>query len=318
MPITLSVVIPIYNEIESIQPMIDHVQAALAEYRYEMILVDDGSQDGSREALRALTDPHIQVVLLSRNFGQTSAIAAGIEVARGTYIATIDGDLQNDASDIPKMLEKLKAEKLDMVAGIRLKRQDGMVLRKIPSFVANLFIRTLTKVDIKDAGCTLKLFKAPLAKQLDLYGELHRFIPVLAHMHGAKIGQMHVKHHARQFGTSKYGIGRTLRVLSDLFFMLFMQKYRQKPMHLFGTLGFSLCGIGGVIEAYLLVEKCMGHDIGARPLFYVGFMSIIAGLQLITTGFMAELIMRTYYESQAKKPYTIRTHLRAGKPHDAD
>jgi dolichol-phosphate mannosyltransferase len=189
--------------------------------------------------------------------------------------------------------------------GRRANRQDGFILRKIPSKIANKIIRSTTKVHVSDYGCTLKLFRQSIAKKLDLYGELHRFIPVLSQIYGAKIAEMDVKHHPRRFGKSKYGIGRTLRVVSDLMLMLFFQKYRQRPMHLFGSLGIALMAIGMAIEFYLLCLKIMGQDIGQRPLFYVGIVLIITAVQLITTGFLAELIMRTYFESQHKKPYIV-------------
>ena len=219
----LSVVIPVYNEKESIEPMVNAVEAALSGIEHEIIFVDDGSSDSTVDTINSLRRNNIKVLVFARNFGQTSAMAAGIEAARGEYIATLDGDLQNDPSDIPMMIEKLENEKLDLVAGRRAKRQDGAFLRKIPSKIANLIIRHTSKVFVQDYGCTLKLFRAQLAKNLDLYGELHRFIPILAHLNGAKIAEVDVKHHARKFGTSKYGIGRTLRVASDLLLMLFFE-----------------------------------------------------------------------------------------------
>lgn len=304
----LSLVVPVYNEEENIAPMIEAVEKALGEMSYELIFVDDGSSDSTVATVKQHLKQHKQIQLLefSRNFGQTSAMAAGIEAARGVYIATLDGDLQNDPADIPLMLEKLEKEKLDVVTGIRAKRQDGFILRKIPSKIANYFIRRLTGVHIRDYGCTLKVFRAQLAKQLELYGELHRFIPVLATLEGAKIADMDVRHHPRRFGEAKYGIGRTFKVVSDLLLMFFLLKYRQKPMHFFGNLGMMMCLVGGFIETYLLLLKIFGEDIGGRPLFYVGILLLITGVQLITTGFIAELLMRTYYASQGKRPYNIK------------
>jgi hypothetical protein len=215
--------------------------------------------------------------------------------------------LQNDPSDIAMMIEKLEKDDLDVVAGRRVRRQDGMVLRKIPSKIANWLIRKLTKADeINDYGCTLKVFKSDIAKKLGLYGELHRFIPVLAKLNGAKICEVNVKHHARAFGESKYGIGRTFKVVSDLLLMVFFIKYQQKPIHLFGGIGIPMFLIGALIDFYLLVLKLFGADIGGRPLFFVGNLLILGGIQMITAGFLAELIMRTYYESQDKKPYQIK------------
>ncbi|NDF12974.1 MAG: glycosyltransferase [Proteobacteria bacterium] len=309
----LSVVIPVYNEEDNIAPMLDALEGALSSMDYEVIFVDDGSRDATVKNILSVKKKNVRLVRFARNFGQTSAIAAGIAEANGKYIATLDGDLQNDPQDIPMMLKKLEDEALDMVAGRRAKRKDGMFLRKIPSLIANLLIRRLTKVTIKDYGCTLKVFKASLAKELDLYGELHRFIPILAVMLGAKFAQVDVRHHPRKFGTSKYGMSRTLKVASDLLLMFFFLKYRQRPMHLFGSIGFGMMFLGGFIEMYLLVMKIIGQDIGGRPLFYVGILLLIMGVQFITTGFIAELLMRTYYGSQNKTPYIIASRYQGGK-----
>jgi hypothetical protein len=204
------------------------------------------------------------------------------------------------------MIKKLQDEGLDMVAGRRANRKDGMFLRKIPSKIANKLIYGVSKIEVKDYGCTLKLMKTKLAKDIDLYGELHRFIPILASINGAKIAEVDVKHHPRRFGVSKYGLSRTLRVASDLLLMAFFIKYRQKPMHLFGSLGLGSLGIGGLIAVYLgFVKFILGDDIGTRPLFFTGVLLIILGIQLITTGFVAELLMRTYFSSKNTKPYTV-------------
>ena len=302
----LSLVIPIMNEEDNIEPLLDAVYGALTTYDYELILVDDGSTDRTIERVKALCNDRTKLIIFNRNFGQTTAMAAGIEAAQGELVATIDGDLQNDPTDIPMMIEKLESEGWDVVAGRRLKRQDGMFLRKVPSKIANWIIRRSTGVYISDYGCTLKVFTHDVAKNLGLYGELHRFIPVLAKMYGAKITEVDVKHHPRIHGVSKYGLGRTFRVVSDLLLMLFMQKYRSKPMHLFGTLGIGSFGLGVLINFYLLILKLAGEDIGNRPLLTLGIVLILAGIQLITTGFIAELIMRTYFESQNKKPYVVK------------
>ncbi len=306
----ISLVIPVYNEEENIKPMLSAIEKALKEISHEVIFVDDGSSDTTVATIKKESKKvsHVRVVEFSRNFGQTSAMAAGIDAAKGKYIATLDGDLQNDPADIPRMLEKLEKEGLDVVTGVRAKRKDGFILRKIPSKIANYLIRRITKVYIRDYGCTLKVFRAGLAKQLELYGELHRFIPILATLEGAKIADMDVKHHPRQFGVAKYGIGRTFKVVSDLLLMFFLLKYRQKPMHFFGNLGLLMCLIGGAIQSYLFVLKLIGEDIGGRPLFYVGILLLITGVQLITTGFIAELLMRTYYASQGKRPYNLKKY----------
>ena len=309
----LSVIVPVMNEKDNIRPLVSSINKALIDIEHEIIFVDDGSTDATVEEILKLKNKNIRLLVFARNFGQTSALAAGIEIADGEYIATIDGDLQNDPEDIPILLKKLEAENLDVVAGIRANRNDGFILRKIPSKIANFLIRKLSQVEITDTGCTLKVFKSYLAKKLDLHGELHRFIPILASLHGAKIAEVPTRHYARQFGTSKYGIGRTLKVLSDLILMLFFQKYKQKPMHLFGTLGVLLFGIGSLISSYMLWLKICGESIGHRPLFFIGVLCIIASFQFITTGFIAELMMRTYYGSQKMKPYSISSEYKDGE-----
>ncbi|NOZ89720.1 MAG: glycosyltransferase family 2 protein [Epsilonproteobacteria bacterium] len=302
----LSLVVPMMNEEDNVEPLFKAVREALKDIDYEFILVDDGSTDNTVAKMKELADERTKILVFNYNCGQTQAMAAGIEEATGELIATIDGDLQNDPTDIPLMIEKLEKEGWDVVAGRRLKRQDGLFLRKIPSKIANWIIRKTTKVYLNDYGCTLKVYKSDVAKNLGLYGELHRFIPVLAKMYGAKIVEMDVKHHPRVHGESKYGIGRTFKVVSDLLLMLFMQKYKTKPMHLFGGLGVASFGVGVIINFYLLILKLFGNSIGGRPLLTLGIVLILAGIQLITTGFLAELIMRTYYESQNKTPYTIK------------
>ncbi|WP_456323035.1 glycosyltransferase family 2 protein [Hydrogenimonas sp.] len=313
----LSVVIPVMNEEENIEPLFKAVRKALEGIDYELIMVDDGSSDHTVERMKELADERTKIIVFNRNFGQTTAMAAGIEEAKGDLIATLDGDLQNDPADIPMMIEKLESEGWDLVAGRRARRQDGMFLRKIPSKIANAIIRKSTGVYLHDYGCTLKVFKRDVAKNLGLYGELHRFIPVLAKMYGAKITEVDVRHHPRIHGESKYGIGRTFRVISDLLLMLFMQKYRTKPMHLFGTLGVPMLLVGLLIDTYLFILKLFGESIGQRPLLTLGMLLTLGGIQLITTGFIAELIMRTYFESQGKKPYTIK-EVYVKKPHSTD
>jgi glycosyltransferase involved in cell wall biosynthesis len=302
----LSVVIPVMNETENIRPLFQALEASLGSIDHEIILVDDGSTDGTVAAIEACAPAHSRLIVLNKNYGQTTAMAAGIEYAEGELIATMDGDLQNDPADIPLMMRYLEEQELDVVAGRRASRKDGMMLRKIPSAIANAMIRTLTDVHIRDYGCTLKVFRKDVAKNLGLYGELHRFIPVLVQLYGARMAEMDVRHHPRKYGSSKYGIGRTSRVLSDLLFMVFFQKYGQKPMHLFGTLGFISFFLGIAVNIYLLALKILGHEIGGRPLLSLGIILTFIGIQLITSGFVAEFIMRTYYESQNKKPYIIR------------
>ena len=302
----LSVVVPVMNEEQNIKPLIEAIEDALKDIDYEVIFVDDGSSDNTVNEIKKWANERVKLLVLNRNYGQTIAMAAGFDAAKGELIAPIDGDLQNDPRDIPIMMKKLEDEGWDVVAGIRANRQDGMLLRKIPSKIANYIIRKSTGVYLNDYGCTLKVFKKDVAKNLGLYGELHRFIPVLAALYGAKMTQMPVRHHPRRFGKSKYGIGRTFKVISDLLLMLFFQKYATKPMHLFGSLGFGMLLLGGLIDIYMLILKLFGHSIGGRPLLMLGILLTLGGIQLITTGFLAEMIMRTYYESQNKKPYVIK------------
>ncbi len=306
MKTNLSVVICVYNEEDNVRPLVQQLQQHLEGFHYELVFVDDGSTDDTLVNLKMLDHPRLRIVEFRRNFGQSAALAAGIAVARGEWIVTMDGDLQNDPADIPRMLEIAQNRNLDMLAGIRQKRQDGMLLRKIPSKIANWMIRRASGVYLHDYGCTLRVFRADLAKSLGLYGELHRFIPVLADLEGARMDETPVRHHARQHGKSKYGIGRTMRVLSDLLLILFLKKFNHKPMHLFGGWGVISLGTGSLILLYLFVEKLFGHDIWGRPLLMLGAVLFMAGLQLIALGILAELQVRTYYESQDKKPYRIR------------
>ncbi len=309
----ISLVITVYNEEDNIQPLIERISNNLASEDYEVVFVDDGSTDATVRKIKEFATPQVRLVKLNKNYGQTTAMAAGIDHAESTYVVTLDGDLQNDPADIPAMIRKLEDEDLDVVAGIRAKRKDGMILRKIPSKIANAMIRKLTGVHLHDYGCTLKVFKQDIAKNLGLYGELHRFIPVLAQLQGAKLAEMPVAHHPRVHGQSKYGLGRTFKVMSDLLLMVFFQKYLQKPMHLFGTAGILTFLLGGGINAYLLVLKIMGEDIWGRPLLILGITLLLGGIQLITIGLIAELIVRTYFESQSKKTYRVK-EIFVGKP----
>lgn len=306
----LSVVITVYNEEENIRPLFDQLVAALQGIDHEIIYVDDGSRDGTLAELKKIRYDRLRFIEFRKNYGQSMALMAGIDHAEGDFIATMDGDLQNDPADLPAMLKLAEEGYWDMVAGIRANRKDGMVLRKIPSLIANWIIRHSTDVHLKDYGCALKVFRNDIAKDLGLYGELHRFIPVLARLEGARITQMDVRHHARRFGKSKYGLGRTFKVVSDLLLMLFLKKYMQRPMHLFGNFGVGLFAIGLLINIYLGILKIMGHDIWGKPLLILGLMLVIAGIQLITVGIVVEIQMRTYYESQQKRPYKVRREYR--------
>ncbi|MPS65294.1 MULTISPECIES: glycosyltransferase family 2 protein [unclassified Chryseobacterium] len=300
-----SVVVPLYNEEENAPLLISAIESVLKNYRYELILVDDFSTDKTVKVIKDIAVPHVVLIELKKNYGQSSALMAGIDYATGDYIITMDGDMQNDPSDIPMMVNKMDEGEYDLVIGKRQKRQDNL-LRTFPSKVANFIIRRTTKLNVKDHGCALKVFTNDTAKNLDLYGESHRFITLHAHINGARIAEVPVKHHARQFGVSKYGIGRTTKVINDLILLLFNQKYLQKPIYLFGNIGIATFALGMLINIYLLVTKLLGHSIGGRPLLILGILLVFVGIQLFTTGIIIDLLMKTYYESQKKRPFNIR------------
>ena len=308
----LSLVITVLNEEENIAPLLASVRAALSGLDYEVILVDDGSTDQTKKRILEEADDRSCLVELRKNFGQSNAMMAGIDHSSGSFIALLDGDLQNDPLDIPTMLDLLKQGEWDMVAGNRKNRKDGFILRKLPSSMANALIRRMTGVYINDYGCTLKVIRREIAAELGLYGELHRFIPVLARIQGARITQVDVRHHARIHGKSKYGISRSFKVLSDLLLVLYLQKYRQKPMHLFGTTGIIAAFSGAAILVFLLINLIIGNAVADSLLLIPGFILLFGGIQLIATGLVAETAMRTYYESQAKKPYKVK-RVMAGK-----
>lgn len=302
-----------YNEIDNVSPMVARVHEGLASYQgdWELLVVDDGSVDGTPQALRAETakyGSHVRVVELRRNFGQTAAMQAGIDEARGELIATLDGDLQNDPTDIPRMVDHLLEKDLDLLTGWRKNRRDDLVMRKIPSRIANRLIGKITGVRINDYGCSLKIYRASVIKQVRLYGEMHRFIPawVAAVVPPSRIGEIEVSHHARTAGESKYGISRTIRVILDLLSVYFFMRYRTRPGHFFGTIGLALGGFGSLLLVYLFWLKFIGgEDIGGRPLFMIAVLCIIAAAQFLTTGVMSELISRTYYESSKSNHYVI-------------
>ncbi|WP_367392161.1 glycosyltransferase family 2 protein [Lewinella sp. LCG006] len=311
MSIKLSVIVTVFNEEENVVPLIQKIKTALKDIEYELIYVDDGSTDRTLKTLRQELYKRLVIVEFRRNYGQSAALMAGIDVAQGEFIATMDGDLQNDPDDLPKMLALAEADELDMVAGERANRQDGMFLRKIPSWIANYIIRTSSGVHLRDYGCAIRVMRGEVAKDLGLYGELHRFIPVLVSLETSRIQQIPVKHHARQFGQSKYGLGRTFKVVSDLLLMLFFKRYLARPMHLFGNSGIIMFLVGVLINLYLLGLKVMGQDIWGKPLMILGMLLILGGIQFITIGIVVEIQVRTYYESQGKRPYSIRHIFRA-------
>ncbi len=303
----LSLVICVYNEEPNILPLANEIKSALREIDYEAIFVDDGSTDGTRSEIRKINDERFILVELKRNYGQSSALQAGIDQAEGEFVALIDGDLQNDPADVPAMLKMIESEDWDMVAGVRANRKDGMFLRKVPSKIANYMIRSATGIHMKDLGCTLKIFTQETIKSIHIYGELHRYIPALITLEGAtRITQVDVNHRPRQYGSSKYNLGRTTRVISDLILMVFFKKYMQRPMHFFGNIGIVTLGIGSIINLYMLVLKILGQDIWGKPLLLLGILLVVGGIQFITTGIIAEVQMRTYFESQNKKPFRIK------------
>lgn len=315
-PITkslLSIVVPLYNEADNVALLTQKIHESLVGYNYQIIYVDDFSTDDTKSIVNKLADDKIHLIALKKNYGQSLALAAGIDYAEGEYIITMDGDLQNDPSDIPQMLEYALSGEYDLVTGIRQKRKDSLV-KKIPSKIANFLVRRVTQLDIKDNGCALKVFSRTIAKDLNLYGEMHRFITLLAYLEGAQIKQVPVKHHARHAGVSKYGLERVFKVIADMMLLLFIRKYFQRPIHLFGIFGVLLIFLGIAINAYLLVVKFgFGQDIGTRPLLIFGMMFILGGIQLFTIGIVMELLIRTYYESQKKRPYRVKKVFVGGK-----
>ncbi len=302
----LSIVVPLYNEEENVVLLTDKIHKSLVGYTYQIVYIDDFSTDATRNVVKAMNDDTVHLIALKKNYGQSLALAAGIDYAKGEYIITLDGDLQNDPDDIPEMLSYAVSGAYDVITGIRQKRKDSLV-KKIPSKIANFLVRRVTKLNIKDNGCALKVFTKDIAKDLNLYGEMHRFITLLAHLEGAQIKQVPVKHHARHAGVSKYGLERVFKVVADMMLLLFIRKYFQRPIHLFGIFGVVLILLGGIINMYLLIVKLMGEDIGNRPLLIFGLMFILAGIQLFTIGIVMELLIRTYYESQQKRPYRIKS-----------
>lgn len=320
----LSLVIPVYNEVENLRPLMLEITTALddQDLAYEVIFIDDGSDDGSFELLEALheEDPRVAVIRFRRNHGQTAAFAAGFDHAQGRFIVTLDADRQNDPADIPSLLARIEEGDCDVVNGWRQNRQDPLLMRKVPSRVANWLIATTSGVKLRDRGCSLRMFRAEVTQELHLYGELHRFIPEMCSFAGFRLCQVPVNHRARVAGKSKYGISRTFRVIVDLFTILFLRKYSDRPMHLFGNIGIPMGGIGFLMLLILAFSKIWAgieggwagfhaYKIGERPLLMLGVLLVILGVQFIVMGLLAELIVRTYYEAQGKSVYYIRQYI---------
>lgn len=306
----VSIVVPIYNEVESLPRLIDAIDSKMKVLglSYELVCVDDGSSDGSTELLKeeAQKNPHLKAIILRRNYGQTAAMAAGFKYSQGQVIITIDGDLQNDPQDIPLLLTEL-GKGYDVVSGWRKNRQDAKITRLLPSRIANWLISKMTGVQLHDYGCSLKAYRAELVADMKLYGELHRFLPALAFIEGARITEIPVNHHARRFGISKYGLDRTFRVVMDLLTISFIKKFLTRPMHVFGLLGMLSFGFGITVGAYLsFIRLFLGEPIADRPLLIFTVLMTLTGIQLFCFGLLAELLMRTYHESQDRPIYRVR------------
>lgn len=304
----LSVVVPIYNEVENV-PLVynEVVQALESEFSFEILFVNDGSRDGSKKALSdlALRDDRVRVINFRRNFGQTAAMDAGFKAAKGKVIVAMDGDLQNDPRDIPKLVAKIN-EGFDLVSGWRRDRKDKTVSRKIPSWFANRLIAKLTGVRLHDYGCSLKAYRKNMLKHVDLYGEMHRFIPVLASMVGARIDEVVVNHRPRMHGQTKYGISRTFRVLMDLLTVKFLMRFRTRPIHFIGGPGVLSLLLGLGICGYLTYLKLLHNaQLEGRPLLILGVLLIVVGIQFLTMGLLAELMTRVYYEATGKTVYIL-------------
>ncbi len=307
---SISVVVPIYNEEGSLPLLYEELVAVanrLPEIRMEFILVDDGSKDKSVDIIRSLgqKDSRVKGVFFKRNFGQTAAMSCGIKTATGDLIIPMDGDLQNDPADIPKFLEKIN-EGYSCVSGWRKDRKDDLFFRKLPSWIANGIISVMTGVHLHDYGCSLKAYSRDIIQDVELYGEMHRFIPAYAVWSGAKVTEIVVNHRARRFGVSKYGLSRIFKVMLDLIVVKFLTNYFNKPMHFFGAIGFLALGIGGLAEMAAIVLRFYGIHLVQTPLPIVGAMFVIVGVQLILFGLMAEVLMRTFYESKGRRAYAIR------------
>lgn len=304
----VSIVVPLYNEEESIPHLYESLKSAMdaGGNPYELIFVDDGSTDRTMSLISELAkkDGNVRPLSFRRNFGQTAAFAAGFDSAKGDVIVTIDGDLQNDPKDIHKLLGLIG--EYDIVSGWRRKRKDKFISRRLPSIIANKLISKVTGVNLHDYGCSLKAYKADVLKNINLYGEMHRFIPAVASWYGVKIAEVETTHYARKYGTSKYGIGRTMNVILDLITVKFLQSFSTKPLQAFGPWGLLSCAAGVGISLYLTAVKLSGQAIGGRPLLLLGILLIIVGIQLIGMGLLGELLVRVYHESQKKPIYALR------------
>lgn len=312
----ISVVVPMRNESPNVERLYRDVTASLTQFgrAYEIVAIDDGSRDDTFERLARLqaADPRVRVIRFRRNFGQTAAFAAGFQHARGRYIVTLDGDNQNDPADIPGMILMSEQQNLDIVCGWRKDRKDAFINRRLPSMIANAIISSATGVKLHDYGCSLKVFRSEVVKSMKLYGEMHRFLPAIAAEFGVEIGEKVVNHRAREHGKSNYGISRTFRVVLDLMTVKFLSSYKTRPLQMFGSIGFLLGGLGAVMCAWVTYQRFFGFQSANRPLLIVGCMMGLVGVVLIVNGLQAEMIARTYHESQDKPTYVIRDVLESG------
>jgi glycosyltransferase involved in cell wall biosynthesis len=311
----ISVVLPVYNEVENLVPLHAELADALKALgrSYEIIYVDDGSRDHSWEILQRIRseDPHVRVLRFRRNFGQTAAVAAGLERTTGDIVVTLDSDRQNDPNDIGRLIERLE-QGYDLVSGWRRDRKDDFVNRRLPSVIANRLIRAITGVHVHDYGCMLKAYRGDVARELRLYGEMHRFIPAIAADLGARIDEIVVNHRPRIAGTSKYGISRVVRVVLDLLTVKFLSVYSTRPIHVFGVWGVILGGLGMLVMTVLGFEKIvLGHALAGRPIVLLAGLLVVTGVQLVTMGLLGEMLARTYHESQGKKTYIVAEDLPA-------
>jgi glycosyltransferase involved in cell wall biosynthesis len=310
--IEISVIAPVFNEKDNLLSFSNSVTTTMDKLgrEWELLIIDDGSTDGSSDIIKHLSKhPRIRSLLLSKNFGQTTAIQAGFDSAHGKFLVTLDSDLQNDPSDIPALLEKLIEEDLDLVVGWRKNRKDNYFLRNLPSMIANRLIANITGVKLHDYGCSLKVYRADVLKEVRLYGEMHRFIPawMATKIPPSKISEMEVTHHPRTAGVSKYGISRTFRVFIDLISVYFFMRFFSRPGHFFGLIGLVLSAIGSAILIYLIALKFIyGFDIGDRPLLIAGTLLVVVGIQLISLGVIGEILSRTYFASSNEKSYFVR------------
>jgi len=306
----ISVVVPMRNESPNVERLYRDVTTSLTQFgrSYEIVAVDDGSRDDTFELLARLQarDPRVRVIRFRRNYGQTAAFAAGFAHARGRYIVTADGDNQNDPADIPGMIQMLEQQNLDIVCGWRKDRKDPFINRRLPSMIANAVISYATGVKLHDYGCSLKVFRAEVVKSMKLYGEMHRFLPAIASEFGVQMGEKIVNHHPRTHGKSNYGITRTFRVILDLLTVKFLSSYKTRPLQMFGSIGFMMGGLGALMCAWVIYQRFFGFQSANRPLLIVGIFMIVGGLNMVMNGLVAEMISRTYHESQDKPTYVIR------------